>query len=114
MPAPPTPTVPVAPAPPGKLVIPNRTCCDTAYDVTFGWTDVSGNDGYRIFRDGSLIAGAGPNATSHVDSPPCGGPYAYEVEACGSGGPSALPSVVRPAASTEPRPTGPGIARPWM
>jgi hypothetical protein len=90
----PTPTVLAAPAAPGKLVVSNQVCTDKEYSVKLAWTDVSGNDGYHIFRDGIQIGNAGGNATSYTDHPPYGGPYTYGVEAFNSTGPSTRPTVV--------------------
>ena len=89
----PTPTVLAAPAAPEKLVVANQVCTDKAYSVKLTWIDVSGNDGYRIYRDGAQIGSAGGNATSYTDNPPYGGPYSYGVEAYNSSGASPRPTV---------------------
>jgi CSLREA domain-containing protein len=100
--APPTPTTaPTAttgvqpPAAPGKLSITNQVCTSQAYSVTLGWNDAASNEtGYRIYRNGNLIATLGANAGSYTDSPPYGGPYEYGVEAFNAAGASGRPTVV--------------------
>jgi hypothetical protein len=94
--APPTPTVAAPPPPPGKLVISDQVCSDQTYTVTLSWNDVDGNDGYRVFRDGNLIATLGANAASFTDSPPDSGPYTYGVEAFNGAGASSRPTVNEP------------------
>ena len=94
--APPTPTVASPPSAPGKLAVSEQVCTDQAYTVTLSWTDVTGNDGYRVFRDGSQIATLGGNATSYTDSPPSSGPFTYGVEAYSAAGVSPRPTVNEP------------------
>lgn len=94
--APPTPTVGAPPAAPGKLVVAEQVCTDQTYTVTLRWTDVEGNDGTRVFRDGSLIATLGANATEYTDAPPSSGPFTYGVEAYNAAGASMRPTVVEP------------------
>ena len=81
---------------PGKLAVSEQVCTDQAYTVTLSWTDVTGNDGYRVFRDGSQIATLGGNATSYTDSPPSSGPFTYGVEAYSAAGVSPRPTVNEP------------------
>jgi CSLREA domain-containing protein len=82
------------PEPPAQLQISNRICTDKAYTVTLGWIDTADNeDGYRVYRDGSLIATLGTNASSHNDQPGYGGPYTYGVESFNSAGASLRPTV---------------------
>jgi hypothetical protein len=60
-----------------------------------GWNDTATNEsGYRVYRDGNLIATLGANATGYTDSPPYGGPYTYGVEAFNAAGASSRPTVV--------------------
>jgi CSLREA domain-containing protein len=87
-----TPVVP--PKAPAQLNVVNQVCTGQTYAVTLGWIDAADNeDGYRVYRDGTLIATLGPNAKSFTDSPPYGGPYTYGVEAFNSAGSSSRPSV---------------------
>jgi len=71
--------------------------CDVnkaVYRVTLDWVDAASNeDGYRLYRNGQLIATLGANSTSYVDQPPLGGPYTYTLEAYNVGGSSAQTSV---------------------
>ncbi len=69
---------PVVPAAPGGLSI-SRVCKNFANPaphveitkVTFTWSDKSDNeDGFYIYRDGTIIATLGPGATSFSENPP--------------------------------------------
>jgi hypothetical protein len=92
--APPSPVPVLPPADPARLRLTNMVCDAKQYQITIGWIDQASNeDGYRIYRDGSLIATLGPNTTSYTDSPPRPGPHTYEVEAYNSGGASGRLSV---------------------
>jgi RNA polymerase sigma-70 factor (ECF subfamily) len=85
---------PSPPAPPAQLQIANKVCTDTEYSVTLGWMDVANNeDGYRVFRDGQLIATLGKNSTGYKDNPPGSGPYTYGVESFNLAGTSSRPTV---------------------
>jgi uncharacterized protein YraI len=85
---------PSPPAAPAQLHISNKVCTDTEYSVTLGWMDVANNeDGYRVFRDGQLLATLGKNSTGYKDNPPGSGPYTYGVEAFNVAGTSSRPTV---------------------
>ena len=72
----------------------NQVCSGQTYSVTLGWIDAADNeDGYRVYRDGNLIATLGPNAKGFTDTPPYGGPYVYGVEAFNDAGASSRPTV---------------------
>ncbi len=88
--APPTPTPAIStPPPPGNLAISNQVCTSETYSVTLSWFDAAGNeDGYRVYRDGALIATLGAGSNSHTDFPPGSGPYTYGVEAFNAAGAS--------------------------
>ncbi len=43
-------------------------------------------DGYRVYRNGTVLANLGAGATSYTDHPPQGGPYNYKVEAFNGAG----------------------------
>lgn len=104
IPAPPTPTpvstatqivVQQAPATPQQLYFEKRVCDGQTYSLTFRWMDVSDNElGFRVFRDGTLLATLGANATGYSDSPAYGGPYTYSVEAYNDAGASGRPALV--------------------
>jgi CSLREA domain-containing protein len=77
------------PAAPGGLYVSDYMCSQNGYNVELSWDDkAEGEEGYRVYRDGSLVATLGPNATSYSESPPFGGPYQYGVEAFNEGGAS--------------------------
>jgi V8-like Glu-specific endopeptidase len=81
-------TGPVAPTP---VAASDNSCSD----VLISWANVSGEDGYYVYRDGTLIATKGANVTSHSDAPPAG-TYSYCVEAfssCGSSTQSCNPGT---------------------
>ncbi len=81
--APPPPPPPQSPpSAPGSLSVTNHVCASPTYSVTLGWQDLASNEsGYRVYRDNTVIATLGANATSYTDIPPGSGPYAYKVEA---------------------------------
>jgi hypothetical protein len=84
----------VPPKAPAQLNIVNQVCTGQTYTVTLGWIDAADNeDGYRVYRDGALIATLGPNTKGFTDNPPYGGPYTYGVEAFNSAGSSSRPTV---------------------
>ena len=84
----------VPPKAPAQLNIVNQVCTGQTYAVTLGWIDAADNeDGYRVYREGALIATLGANATSFTDNPPYGGPYTYGVETFNSAGSSTRPTV---------------------
>ncbi|KAA3644255.1 MAG: right-handed parallel beta-helix repeat-containing protein [Chloroflexi bacterium] len=75
------------PAEPGNLYIQQQVCTSQEYSVALVWSDVADNeDGYRVYRNGQLIATLGANTQSYTDNPPYGGPYTYSVEAFNSTG----------------------------
>ena len=79
-----TPALPVLPpsAPSGFAFQSNLN------EITLFWTDNSSNeDGFRIERDGSVIATVPANAISYTDtSVSAGGSYCYQITAFNSGG----------------------------
>lgn len=89
----PTPTPPATPTPeppaaPGRLVARNG-CSSTTRQVSLTWRDNSNNeDGFRVMRDGKVIATIGPNSTSYIDEPG-NGAHTYSIVAFNAGGQSA-------------------------
>ena len=82
------------PAAPQNVNIENRVCSSSGYTVTIGWFDAADDeDGYRLYREGELIAELSANAESYQDEPPGSGPYTYAVEAYNSSGSSQRVSV---------------------
>ncbi|MGH9785058.1 MAG: choice-of-anchor Q domain-containing protein [Terriglobia bacterium] len=81
-----TPTLAVAPNAPSGVDA-NTTVCNGGYQVTITWNDNSNNEqGFRVYRNGSLIATLGPNVEVFVDNPGGSGPYTYYVVAFNSSG----------------------------
>ncbi|KAA3643801.1 MAG: DUF1565 domain-containing protein [Chloroflexi bacterium] len=77
------------PAAPANAYIANQTCTSQEYKVKLAWSDQADNeDGYRIYRDGQLIATLGIDSQEYTDNPPYGGPYNYTIEAFNSAGTS--------------------------
>ena len=83
--APTTPSSPSTPSAP-SLSLSNKTCDSNAYVVHLSWTDVDGEDGYRVYRDGSLIATVGAGSSSYDDTSPDYSSHAYRVEAYNAAG----------------------------
>jgi len=76
-----------APDAPSNANISNRTCDSQDYFFTIVWQDNSNNeDGFRILRDGNLIATVGPNVESYKYTPPGSGPYTFTIEAFNDNG----------------------------
>jgi len=91
----PAPPLPVAPAAP-VLNVSNQTCDATQYVVRLSWKDVAGEDGYRVHRDGSLIATLGSGVTFYDDLSPDYKPHDYYVEAFNTAGASASATTQSP------------------
>jgi Zn-dependent metalloprotease len=91
-PTPPPTNTPVPPSPPAAptgLAASTSVCSAADYAVTLTWKDNAGNEnGYRIYRDGNLIATVGANETMYVDHPPYSGPHNYYVQAFNNAGTS--------------------------
>lgn len=101
-PAPPTP-VPTStsqasnPTAPVQLFYENVVCNGQVYNIPLRWTDTANNEqGFRVYRNGSLVTTLGPNSTQYTDSPPYGGPYTYAVEAYNAAGTSAQATITEP------------------
>jgi hypothetical protein len=57
--------------------------------VFLSWNDASDTEeGFRLYREGQLIATLGAGVESYTDEPPYGGPYTYELEAFNAAGSS--------------------------
>jgi hypothetical protein len=71
------------PAAPTQLALVREYCVQgQMFRLTLQWVDAATDEtGYRIYRDGVLLATLPANSTSYTDSPPLGGPYSYAVEA---------------------------------
>jgi hypothetical protein len=74
---------PAIPAAPTGLEIARRVCVQKqSYIVRLEWTDAANNEtGYRVYRDGALLATLPADSDTYTDNPPYGGPYTYAVEA---------------------------------
>lgn len=77
------------PAAPTNFQVTGNQCSDQSYQVFLSWNDASDNEeGFRLYREGQLIATLGAGAESYTDEPPYGGPYTYELEAFNASGSS--------------------------
>ena len=85
IPAPPLPTLPPPPAAP-NLNLSNSVCNAQMYVVHLSWKDATGEDGYRVYRDGTLIATLGAGTGSYDDTSPDYGSHSYQVEAYNAAG----------------------------
>jgi CSLREA domain-containing protein len=86
---------PPLPAAPTDLSIARRVCATRqAYTILLQWVDAATNEtGYKVYRNGDLLASLPANTASYTDQPPFGGPYTYEVEAFNLNGASERASV---------------------
>lgn len=79
------PLVNVGPLPgiPGSLAAGKTTCSPNlnAYPVELAWGDSVGETGYRLYRNGALVATLGANAGYYADEAPKGTALTYELEA---------------------------------
>jgi hypothetical protein len=80
------PPPPVAPPAPGKFNVSTKSCSSSQYIVTLQWGDVKGELGYRVYRDGKLIATLPADSTGFDDTSPDYNPHAYQVEAFNDAG----------------------------
>jgi hypothetical protein len=79
---------PALPEEVSEFVINSRVCTANGYTIKLAWTDVEGEDGYRMYRDGELVQDLKANATAYLENPPFGGPYTYGLEAFNENGTS--------------------------
>jgi hypothetical protein len=95
------PLVDVGPLPgvPGGLAAGKTTCSANLnnYPVELEWNDSSGETGYRLYRNGTLVATLGANANSYADEAPKGTALTYELESFNSLGKSERASLSVPA-----------------
>jgi len=82
------------PAAPARLSIGNRICDSVNYRLTLEWSDMASNEtGFRIYRDGQLLATLGAGVESYTDDPPRYVVHTYGVEAYNSAGASSRPTL---------------------
>jgi hypothetical protein len=86
LPVTPTPTATLAPPAAPVLSVSNQVCDAVQYVVRLSWKDVDGETGYRVYRDGMLIAALGANTTVYDDSSPDYNAHDYRVEAFNAAG----------------------------
>lgn len=83
-------TVDPLPGTPGSLEVASSECSQNLnnYPVKLEWSAGSRAAGYRLYRNGSLVADVGGNTLSYTDHAPKGADLTYEVEAYSSLGAS--------------------------
>ncbi|HEX9798067.1 MAG TPA: CSLREA domain-containing protein [Anaerolineales bacterium] len=87
------------PAAPTQLGIGQVTCNANTYSVPLNWVDNADNeDGFRVYRNGQLLATLGSNVDKYTDgnAPATGSPVTYGVEAFNDAGASSRPTVQEP------------------
>ncbi len=85
------------PSAPVQLFYEKVVCNGQTYTITLRWTDTANNEqGFRIYRNASLVTTLDANSTQYTDAPPYGGPYTYTVEAYNSAGASAQAAITEP------------------
>jgi hypothetical protein len=82
--APPPPAA--GPTVPGGFSVTNKVCDASSYVVGLSWSDAGGEDGYRVYRDGAVIASLSANVTSYADLSPNYSPHNYFLQAFSSAG----------------------------
>ena len=98
VPSTPTPSIPAAPS-----GLSGTRVCKTILlpaphvdmvKVTLTWTDQANNEeGYNIYRDGTLVATLGPNEVTYIDNPTGIASATYAVEAFNTAGASARKKI---------------------
>lgn len=81
-----TTPAPVPPAAPGGFNVSTKSCNSSEYVVTLQWNNVPGELGYRIYRDGGLIATLPDNSTSYNDTSPDYNSHSYQVQSFNDAG----------------------------
>jgi CSLREA domain-containing protein len=82
------------PRAPNNLTLNTFVCSQGKYEIELKWNDRADNEeGYRIYRDGELVADRKADTTGYVEQPPLGGPYQYGVEAYNEAGASARATI---------------------
>lgn len=81
-----TPIPLTPPTIPGGFGLSTKTCSYTEYVVTLQWANVSYESGYRIYRDGILVATLPGNSTAYDDISPDYNAHSYQVQAFNDAG----------------------------
>jgi len=82
----PPPPVQAAPNAPGQFNVSTKSCTSSEYVVRLEWIDSNGENGYQIYRDGSLIATISADSTIYDDSSPDYNSHSYQVQAYNDAG----------------------------
>jgi hypothetical protein len=70
-------------------------CTTGVVNVSLSWVDAAnGEDGYRIYRDGTKVAELGSGSTSYKETAPASGTYVYKVAAFDTSGESSAQVTV--------------------
>ncbi len=80
-------TAPTPPNAPSNLAESGRVCSAGEFSITLTWADNATNeDGYKLYRDGQLVATLGANSTQYKDTLPDYLAHSYTVEAYNDAG----------------------------
>jgi len=92
-------TVQPVPGAPGALTVTDSTCSANlnAFPVELDWNDASGETGYRLYRNGTLLVSLDANATTYKDQAPKATALTYELEAFNALGKAERVAVSVPA-----------------
>lgn len=92
-------SVPPLPNAPGSFHVSGSTCSANLNDfsVELSWVDPGGETGFRLYRNGELIATLGADTTSYTDNAPKGTALTYEIEAFNTLGRSTRTKLSVPA-----------------
>jgi hypothetical protein len=70
---------PPLPEAPFQMVLVKRDCAGRN-QVVLRWQDITGETGYRFYREGIMLASLKMNATEYRDYPPDANSYFYQIE----------------------------------
>lgn len=82
----------IPPVAPVSLSVNTKSCTSSEYKVTLMWSDVMNELGYRIYRDGVLIATLPFNSTIFDDVSPDYNPHSYRVQTYNDAGAADSPA----------------------
>ena len=71
---------PPLPEAPSQLLVTSKDC-NGRPTISLRWSNISGETGYNIYRDGITLAVLKANATIYTDYPPVAKEYFYQIEA---------------------------------
>jgi hypothetical protein len=82
----PAPSLANPPNAPGQFNVNTKSCTTSEYIVRLKWNDSNEETGYRVYRDGNLIATISADSTIYDDSSPDYNSHSYQVQAYNDAG----------------------------